>query len=215
MVSFSLLNAIDPTTIIFIVLLALLIVALLVVPMFTNKKRAKQTDELHRSLKPGDLVKTIGGIVGTIIEIRKISPVDTEMVIETGVGDNKTTMVLDIQALYQVISRSSTIVSANDKEEETAEENTADKEQPVVEEPVKEVPPIMADRTPESEAAEKTEDQPAKEESTEAVKDDVIAEQAAVKEEPKAAPAKKTSGTAKKPAGGAKKTTSSAKKTNK
>ena len=117
MVSFSLLNAIDPTTIIFIVLLALLIVALLIVPMFTNKKRARQTDELHRSLKPGDLIKTVGGVVGTIIEIRQISPVDKEMVIETGVEGRKTTMVFDIQALYQVMSRSSTIVPANDEKE--------------------------------------------------------------------------------------------------
>ena len=122
MVNFSLLNAIDPTTIIFIVLLALLIVALLVVPMFTNKKRAKQTDELHRSLKPGDMIKTIGGIVGTIVEIRQISPVDKEMVIETGVEGSKTTMVLDIQALYMVISRSSTIVPAEEEQSETANE---------------------------------------------------------------------------------------------
>lgn len=120
MVTFSLLNAIDPTTIIFIVLLALLIVALLIVPMFTNKKRAKQTDELHRSLRPGDMIKTIGGIVGTIKEIRQISPVDKEMVIETGEEGSKTTMVLDIQALYMVISRSSTIVPA--AEEKPVEE---------------------------------------------------------------------------------------------
>lgn len=106
----------DPTTIIFIVLLVVLIVALLVVPMFTNKKRAKQTEELHRSLKPGDLIKTVGGIIGTIIEIRDVSPVDKEMVIETGVGDNKTTMIFDIQALYQVMSRSSTVVAPTESE---------------------------------------------------------------------------------------------------
>ena len=127
MVKFSLLSAVDPTTWIFIVLLVLLIVALLVVPMFTNKKRAKQTDELHRSLKPGDMIKTIGGIVGTIVEIRQISPVDKEMVIETGVEGSKTTMVLDIQALYMVISRSSTIVPAEEENQsEDASENPAD-----------------------------------------------------------------------------------------
>lgn len=154
MVSFSLLNAIDPTTIIFIVLLALLIIALLVVPMFTNKKRARQTDELHRSLKPGDLIKTVGGVVGTIVEIRQISPVDKEMVIETGLEGSKTTMVFDIQALYQVMSRSSTIVPAGD--EQGAEDNAADGEQtaPEAEQPQRVVPDILADRMAQAEAAD-------------------------------------------------------------
>ncbi len=93
------------TTWIFVGLLVLLIVALLVVPMFTNKKRAKQTNELHNSLRPGDVVKTVGGIIGTIVEIRQVSPTEKEMLIETGEGDNKMTMLLDIQALYQVMSR--------------------------------------------------------------------------------------------------------------
>lgn len=134
MVSFSFLNAVDPITIVFIVLLALLIVALLVVPMFTNKKRAKQTDELHRSLKPGDLIETVGGIIGTIKEIRQVSPVDKEMVIETGEEGSKTTMVLDIKALYMVMSRAATTVAP------TAAEDVAE------ETPAREVPPILADR---------------------------------------------------------------------
>ncbi len=94
---------------IFVGLLVVLVIVLLVVPMFTNKKRAKQTSELHNSLKPGDVIKTVGGIIGTIKEIRKISPVDTEMVIETGDGDNKTTMTFDIQALYMILSRSNNV----------------------------------------------------------------------------------------------------------
>lgn len=97
---------------VFVGLLIVLVVVLLVVPMFTNKKRAKQTMELHNSLKPGDVIKTVGGVIGTIKEIRKISPVDTEMVIETGTGDNKTTMTFDIQALYQIMSRSNNTVES-------------------------------------------------------------------------------------------------------
>ncbi len=95
----------DPTTWIFVGLLVVLVVVLLVVPMFTNKKRAKQTMELHNSLKPGDVIKTVGGIIGTVKSVKQISPNDREMVIETGDGDNKTTMTFDIQALYQVLSR--------------------------------------------------------------------------------------------------------------
>ncbi len=93
------------TTYIFVGLLVVLVVVLLVVPMFTNKKRAKQTMDLHNSLMPGDVIKTVGGIIGTIKEIRQISPNDREMIIETGEGDNTSTMTFDIQALYQVLVR--------------------------------------------------------------------------------------------------------------
>lgn len=163
MVKFSLINAVDFTTIIFMVMLGLLLVALLVVPFFQSKKRAKQADELHRSLQPGDLVKTIGGVIGTIVEIREISPVDKEMVIETGIGDNKTTMTFDLQALYQVMSRSSTIVPVEEpKHEELNEEPVAApiEEQPApvaeepkpTEEPVTEEPAVNAEQPKEEPA---------------------------------------------------------------
>lgn len=115
----------NATTWIFVGLLVVLVVMLLVVPMFTNKKRAKQTNDLHNSLQPGDVVKTVGGIIGTVKEIRQISPIDKEMVIETGVGDNKTTMVFDIQALYMVMSRansSSNTIFENVEDNKPAEE---------------------------------------------------------------------------------------------
>lgn len=199
MVSFSLLNAIDPTTIIFIVLLALLIVALLIVPMFTNKKRARQTDELHRSLKPGDLIKTVGGVVGTIVEIRQISPVDKEMVIETGLEGSKTTMVFDIQALYQVMSRSSTIVPAGDEQPEK-EDDAASSEQPAPEnnEPARVVPDILADRIAQAEAAE----QPAQDTVAQQSEEPVSAPEV---EQEKKQPVKKT-GPTKKSGNGTKKT---------
>lgn len=153
----------DPTTIIFIVLLVVLVIALLVVPMFTNKKRAKQTDELHRSLQPGDLIKTVGGIIGTIKEIRQISPTDREMIIETGEGDNKTTMTFDIQALYQVMSRSATAVAAKEELDLPDEEPEKNAEEPKTEEQApRVVPDILADREA---AEEKNEDVPAVEAS--------------------------------------------------
>ncbi len=198
--SFSFLSAMpDPTTIIFIVLLVVLIVALLVVPMFTNKKRAKQTEELHRSLRPGDVIKTVGGIIGTIKEIRQVSQYDKEMVVETGSGDNKTTMTFDIQALYQVISRGDAPVESV---EEPAPE-VAEKEQPE-----EDVAPAPAEPV-----AEKAAEEPAVEEPV-AAPVDTSDEQAAVKAEepaPEVAPAEGSSPkTASKPA--AKKTSSTTKK---
>lgn len=203
MVSFSFLNAVDPTTIVFIVLLVVLIVALLVVPMFTNKKRAKQTEELHRSLQPGDLIKTVGGIIGTIKEIRQVSPVDREMVIETGEGDNKTTMVFDIQALYQVMSRNNTAISEeiNNDTATTAPETESDTAEPVA---VVDDKPVAvdekADVNVESDVKEEAKDASVDQEQA-AVSEPVSAEKPETENKPKAAaPAKK------KPVNSAKKT---------
>lgn len=123
---------------VFVALLVVLVILLLVVPMFTNKKRAKQTIDLHNSLQPGDVVKTVGGIIGTIKEIRQVSPTDREMVLETGDGDNKTTMTFDIQALYQILSRVNAPAPAptpdNSKKEEAVfdevQNNAAEKSEP-------------------------------------------------------------------------------------
>lgn len=167
MVSFSLLS-VEATTIVFIVLLVVLIVALLVVPMFTNKKRAKQTEELHNSLQPGDLIKTVGGIIGTIKEIRQVSPVDKEMIIETGVGDNKTTMTFDIAALYQVMSRTSSAAVEKTEEEDKATEPDVAEEKPAVEPIVAVEEPVAEEAKPES-----------KDEVDSAAHEEPVAEQAA------------------------------------
>ena len=116
--------AIEGQTVIMLVLLAVMVVVLIVLPMFTNKRRNKAITALHSTLRPGDVVKTVGGIVGTITEILEISPVDKEMVVETGVGDRKSTMVFDVQAVYQVLSKVDAPVEPapfEEKPEEAAE----------------------------------------------------------------------------------------------
>lgn len=179
----------NATTWIFVALLVVLVVVLLVVPMFTNKKRAKQTSELHSSLRPGDVIKTVGGIIGTIKEVRQVSPVDKEMVIETGEGDNKTTMVFDIQALYQIMSRSSAPVSNVFENNDAADQPT---EQPVAEAATEEV---KADETAPVEQAA-SESEPKAEEA--AVAESAPEAEAAVEEEKTAAAKPKAATPAKK-----------------
>ena len=101
----NLLGAMQSSTIVMLVLLAVMVIVLIVLPMFTNSRRNKAINDLHSSLRAGDVIKTVGGIVGTILEIKEVGPLDKEMVIETGVDDKKCTMVFDIQAVYQVISK--------------------------------------------------------------------------------------------------------------
>ncbi len=186
----------NTTTWIFVALLVVLVVVLLVVPMFTNKKRAKQTTELHNSLRPGDVIKTVGGIIGTIKEVREVSPSDKEMVIETGDGDNKTTMVFDIQALYQIVSRAAEPIApvaepavAPASDVENTDVATAEPEQKPDETPVAEEKTEIAAAEPAAETVAAEE-----EVKTEPVAEPAVAEteQAAVAEtEAKAEPAPK------------------------
>lgn len=148
-----LVGKVEPQTIIMIVLLVVMVGVLIVLPMFTNKRRNKAINDLHSSLRPGDVIKTVGGIVGTIKEIKDISPVDKEMVVETGVGDNKCTMVFDIQAVYQVLSKvdaPAVAPSAQPFEE-------LPKEEPAEEKAIEDVAdaPKAEEETPVSEDAEK------------------------------------------------------------
>ena len=138
----NLVGALGAEQIILIVLLAVMVVVLIVLPMFTNKRRNKAVNELYDSIRPGDVIKTVGGIIGEVKEVRQITPVDKQMVIETGDDGNKTTMVFDIQAVYQVMSKANapapaaeapaepvkTEAAADEKSEATAEVETEKKE---------------------------------------------------------------------------------------
>lgn len=82
----------------------LLLVAMIVLPMITNKKRAKTENEKRDSLSVGDTIMTIGGIVGVVKSISEPAPNRKEFVIETGDGEKTTTITLDIKALYLIIN---------------------------------------------------------------------------------------------------------------
>ena len=84
---------------------ALLLVAMIVLPMFTNKKRQKAVQELHNSIGVGDKVKTVGGIVGTIVAVNEINALEKEFTLETGLEGSKSTMVFDFNAIYQVMAK--------------------------------------------------------------------------------------------------------------
>lgn len=122
------LSASDATTWVLVGVMVVVVIALLVIPMFTQKRQAKRTNEMHNAIRPGDRIKTVGGIIGTVVEVRSVSPVDKEMVIETGEGDNKTTMVFDMQALYQVLSKvePSVVVSAPAQSQDTVFDDVKD-----------------------------------------------------------------------------------------
>ena len=84
------------------VILGVLIVAIVVMFMFSGRRRKKQEEEaknLIEAVKPGNKVKTIGGICGIVVEV------DTEentFVLETGTEQSgKCFIKFDRQAIYQ------------------------------------------------------------------------------------------------------------------
>ncbi|HEY8419202.1 MAG TPA: preprotein translocase subunit YajC [Clostridia bacterium] len=85
-----------------LVLVGVLLIVFMVLPIFTQNRDKKKYKAMIDKIRIGDEIKTIGGIVGKIIEIKDISATEKQMVIETGVGDNKSTLVLDMNAIFTV-----------------------------------------------------------------------------------------------------------------
>ena len=98
-----------PGDIIIWIVIGLIVVAAVVMLIMSNVSRRKQQKESEKqksSLQPGDTVETVGGIIGKIVTIRPSATGGTEFVIETGEPDRATTLTVDMQALYRILSQS-------------------------------------------------------------------------------------------------------------
>lgn len=73
----------------------LVMVALLAIMIIPQKKKDKKVKEMLNSLKPGDKVRTIGGIYGTITKV-------TEDLVFIQVGPDKVRLVFARGAISQV-----------------------------------------------------------------------------------------------------------------
>lgn len=92
-------NKLDPTTIIMMVVLIGVFVAYMVYSNRQQKKRQKETQDTLDAIKPGNKVKTIGGICGVVVEV---CPDDNTIVLETGSDKSgKSYIKFDKQAVYQ------------------------------------------------------------------------------------------------------------------
>ena len=119
------------------VILGVLILAIIVMFVFSSKRRKKQEEDaknLIDAVKPGNKVKTIGGICGIVVEV------DTEentFVLETGSEQSgKCFLKFDRQAIYQtdaVVEKNAPAATegvaepaAEEKVEEVKEETPAE-----------------------------------------------------------------------------------------
>ena len=93
---------VDPTQIFTYVFLGILVVAIIVMFVFSSKRRKQQEQEaqnLINAVKPGNKVKTIGGICGIVVEV---DSEENTFVLETGTEKSgKCYIKFDRQAIYQ------------------------------------------------------------------------------------------------------------------
>ncbi len=130
----------DWTQYILLIVMVVAIVALLVFNRRSQKKRQQETMDMLNAIKPGNKVKTIGGICGIVVEV---CDEDNTFVLETGTEKSgKSYVKFDKQAVYQT---DAVVEKPAEKKEEKKEE-----EKPVVEEkPVEEATEAPAEETTE------------------------------------------------------------------
>ena len=126
-------NGFDPQNIIMLFIVAVLIVVIVVFYIFSSKKRKKQeqdAQDLINAVKPGNKVKTIGGVCGIVVEVDNE---ENTFVLETGTeASGKSYMKFDRQAIYQtdaVVEKKEPETSEevkDDNKDESSVENTAE-----------------------------------------------------------------------------------------
>ena len=122
-------------------IMIIVLVAIIIVFMVYNRrvqaKRQQETTDMLNAIKPGNKVKTIGGICGVVVEV---CPEDNTFVLETGTeASGKSYIKFDKQAVYQTDAVAEKPEKASkSKKGENAEETTETVEtaEPVEETPV-------------------------------------------------------------------------------
>ena len=109
-------------SLIMIGVMSVLLIVFMIINRRSQKKRQEETQSMLDAIKPGNKVKTIGGICGTVVEVCKE---DNTFVLETGSDKSgKSYLRFDKQAVYQ---SDVTLAKDENKQEEQPEE-TANEE---------------------------------------------------------------------------------------
>lgn len=115
-----------------IIIIVLLLVAFFVWSFVSNRKKQKNFNETINAVRPGSKVKTIGGIVGEVVEV---NDEENTFVLRTGdSAGNVSFMKFDKQAIYQTDAKPEPKeepkkeVPAPEQAKAPAEDPAADKE---------------------------------------------------------------------------------------
>ena len=118
-------------SIVFIVLIVAAFVAMMIFNSRSTKKRQQESQKMLDAIKPGNKVKTIGGICGVVVGV---NAEENTFVLETGTeASGKSYIKFDKQAVYQTDAVAEDAKKA--KEEEKSEEPAETKEDAKSEEP--------------------------------------------------------------------------------
>lgn len=105
------------------VMLGVLVVLLIGMFVFSsrrNKKRQQEAENLINSVRPGNKVKTIGGVCGIVVEV---NDEENTFVLETGSeASGKCYMKFDKQAIYQTDA----VAEGGKKDKSSEEKDTSD-----------------------------------------------------------------------------------------
>lgn len=120
-------------TLIPIIIIVVLLVAFFVWSFISQRKKQKNFNETIAAVRPGSKVKTIGGIVGTVVEV---DDEEGTFVLRTGdSAGNESYMKFDKQAIYQTDAKPEPKeepkkeVPAPEQAKAPAEDPAADKEE--------------------------------------------------------------------------------------
>ena len=125
-------------TIIIYAVLIVALLAMLIMPYFTQRKKNQEYMKMLDSIKVGDLVKTAGGIIGKITKIQDKGEIKT-VILETGAKGSKSTMEFDMSMVYCVLK--STKAPAEEAKTEEDTEKAEEVSEPVQEKPATEEKP--------------------------------------------------------------------------
>ena len=142
------------------VVFGVIIVGMIVFSIFTRRAQKKKQDETNAMLdaiKPGNKVKTIGGICGVVVEVCKE---DGTFILETGSEESgKSYIKFDKQAVYQTDAVAESAASNESVEETEEAAPEVFEEVPAVEAaPAPEVAPAPAETAAPEAPAEATEE---------------------------------------------------------
>ncbi len=115
------------TTWVILGIFIVLIVVYFVWSSKANKKRQQQQIDMLNAIKPGDKIKTIGGVCGEVVAVDEE---ENTITISTGTDSNPSYIKFDRQAIYQTNAQidsdkaqDKTEAKVEDKQEEKAEDD--------------------------------------------------------------------------------------------
>ena len=104
-----------------IIIIVLLLVAFFVWSFISQKKKQKAFNDTVNAIRPGSKVKTIGGIVGEVVEV---DDAENTFVLKTGDSEgNYSYMKFDKQAIYQTDAKPEPAPAKEEKAEAPAEQS--------------------------------------------------------------------------------------------